>query len=195
MLRTSLALSFVLLFGAAASAAPILQNPPSVEIGTIFGVGNDFTIVFDGGDTSDNVLNYTAQGDGSPGFLPSAAIGAVIFDTPIVAAGDSESGFFNPDNVVRGLAFPGTGAVAGLLVDGGSPSSESFWVQLESTPSHAYFVSLSASRLSDVKTLDHVHEFAIHKQRVDFTVVPEPNAALVFGVGLIVAWGAARRRA
>lgn len=198
-----LSLLAVVAIAGGASAAPISMDPGSVTLDTVTGSGNAFTITFDGGDTSDNVLDFTALGGGSSSpFWPSTALAAIVFDdTSILSAGDTVSGFFDPANVVRGIALPGTGVAAAVLVDAGSPSSESFWIQLASAPTTATVYSLT---LDDLDT--RVHDLGallagvIDSQEVAFSfeggdaVVPEPSAALVFGVGLLITRSVVRRR-
>ena len=96
MRNPSLALllaTLALLVTGAAQAAPITMTPGSVSIDTILGAGNGFTLTFDGGDTSDNVLDFTVHGGGGTGFMnlmPSTALAALVFDgTSIIDAGDT----------------------------------------------------------------------------------------------------------
>lgn len=206
MLRSSswLALFATLAFAVGASAAPISMDPGSVSVDTVLGSGNPFTITFDGGDTSDNVLDFTAYGGGSSSiFVPSTAMAAIVFDgTDILSAGDTVGGLFDPDNVIRGIALPDTGIAAALLVDAGSPSSESFWIQLASAPTTATIYSLSLDGLDlSANSLYALLQSVVDSQTVSFdyegreaAMVPEPSAALVFGVGLLITCGAMRRR-
>lgn len=190
-----------LLVAAGASAAPISMTPGDVTIDTIFGQGNSFSLTFDGGDTSDNILDFTVQGGGGHGFmgfLPSTALAAIVFDgTSIIDAGDTVGGTLNPDNIVRGLSLPGSGVAAALLVDVFDPTAESFWLQLASTPTTATIYSLDIGNLalSDIDDLSDVFRSAIDKQDVRFVAaIPEPGSALVFAVGLLLTRGAFRRR-
>lgn len=195
-----------LALAAPATAAPINMDPGSVTIESILGIGGDFTLDYDGGDTSDNILNFTASGSGGIFFdptIPSAALTAIVFaGTTIIDSGDTiGGGFLNPDNVVNGLAIPGTGIAAGLLLDSGLPSAESFFLQLDATPTMATIYSLNIDLASvDLSQLsqDYVVELlknSITEQSVKFTVaIPEPSAALAFCVGLLVTGRAMRRR-
>ena len=193
------ALLTTLLFAGAASAAPILMNPGSIEIENLNGP-DDFVITYDGGDTSDNVLNFTAEGPGNFG----AGVMLVVFDgVDIVSAGDTVGGFFNPDNVITGLPLLDTPIAAALLLDVGSPSDESFFLGLSGTPTLATVYSIAGidfrrfSQLSKDDLAKLIHGL-VEKQKIEFTVdgvvVPEPSAALVFGVGLLVTSQAIRRR-
>lgn len=202
-LRSLVLLSFplALLVAGVASAAPISMTPGSVSIDTIFGQGNAFSITFDGGDTSDNVLDFTVQGGGGHGFmgfLPSTALAAIVFDgTTILDAGDTVGGTLNPDNIVRGLSLPSSGVAAALLVDVFDPTAESFWLQLASTPTTATIYSLDIGNLSlaDIDDFSDVLRGAIDEQGVRFVAaIPEPSSALVFAVGLLITRGAFRRR-
>ncbi|MGH0033064.1 MAG: hypothetical protein ACQGVC_25010 [Myxococcota bacterium] len=191
-------------FAGAAGAAPIGMNPGSVTLSTVLGQGNDFTLAFDGGDTSDNILDFTVHGGGGTGFMgamPSAAIAAIVFDgTSIIDSGDTVGGLLNPSNVVRGLAIPGTGTAAALFVDNFGPSSESFFLQLSSVPTTATIYSLNVGNVDvgDIKGLDDILNNAIDKVGVRFdsavAAIPEPSAALVFGIGLLVTRSAIRRQ-
>jgi len=199
--RALLVLPLALLLAAAASAVPISMTPGSVGIDTLLGQGNAFTLTYDGGDTSDNILDFTMHGGGGTGFLgamPSAALAAIVFDgTSIIDAGDSIGGTLNPDNVVRGLALPGSGIAAALLVDVLSASSESFFLQLASTPTTAtiYSLDLASIDLQNVHGIGDILKSAVDKQSVRFVAaVPEPGAALVFAVGLLLTRGAIRRQ-
>ena len=194
-------LPFAFLLAGSASAVPITMSPGSVSIDTVFGMGNSFTLTYDGGDTSDNVLDFTVQGGGGHGFmnfLPSTALAAIVFDgTSIIDAGDTIGGTLNPANVVRGLTLPGGGAAAALLVDALDPTAESFYLQLASTPTTATLYSLNVGNLTaaDIKQLDDILKNAIDKQHLRFSAaIPEPGSALVFAVGLLVTRGAIRRR-
>lgn len=186
-------------FAPAAGAAPISMDPGSVQVST---TGNPFTLIFDGGDTSDNILNFTAQGGGGDGFLPSTALVAIVFDgTDIIDAGDQYSGLFDPNNVVRGVAFDGTGVAAALLLDSSAPSAESFFLQLSSTPTTATLYSLDSISFSDITSLQDVLSNYVTAQDLRFSTaftsavpVPEPTSALVFAVGLIATHRAIRRR-
>jgi hypothetical protein len=182
-----------------ASAAPISMSPGSVSIETLFGFGNDFTLDFDGGDTSDNILNFTVHGGGGLLFdpdIPSVGLAAIVFDgATIIDAGDTiGGGFLNPDNVLSGLTIPGTGFAAGLLLDAGLASSESFFLQLDVIPTTATIYSV---HLGDFAGGDfhEVLKNSVKSQKVAFSAaIPEPSAAIVFAVGLLVTRRAYRRR-
>ena len=199
MLLRSLALlvlPFAALVAGSASAVPISMNPGSVTIDTVLGLGNSFTLTYDGGDTSDNILNFTAHGGGGTGFmnlLPSTALAAIVFDnTSIIDAGDTVGGL-SSNNVVTGIGING-GYAAALLVDAFGPSSESFFLQLASTPTTATIYSVDIDLRSITSFKDILHN-AISSQQVRFVAaIPEPSAALVFGLGLLVTRGAIRRR-
>ena len=186
----------------AASAAPISMTPTTASINSL--IGNDFTLRLDSGDSSTNVLDFTVIGGGGCGTLcGSTAVAALIFDgTTVLSATDTVGGFFDSSNVVRGLLTPG-GAVAGLLIDTGSPSAESFSLTLASTPTTATLYSLNLSSLTQIRSTSDILANVTDSVRLRFdvkgggvsSVVPEPTAAVVFGVGLLVANVGLRRRA
>ena len=215
MFRRSFSLACVALLALSlagtAHAAAISMDPGSLTIESIFGVGGDFTITFDHGDTADNALFFTASGSGGigGGADPSAGLAALVFDsTTIINAGDAIANPFDPDNVVNGLVIPGTGIAAALLLDPFAPSSEEFFLQLHATAD--FFSGVSATlyslNIEGIKTLDDLHQIddivgllvdSITSQPVRFSTdqpIPEPTAALVFGVGLLITGGAIRRR-
>jgi hypothetical protein len=173
------------------------MNPGSVTIDTVLGMGNSFTLTYHGGDTSDNLLNFTAHGGGGTGFmnlLPSTALAAIVFDnTSIIDAGDT-FGALNSNNVVTGIGING-GFAAALLVDAFGPSSESFFLQLASTPTTATIYSVDID-LRAISSFKDILDNAISSQQVRFAVaaIPEPGAAVVFGLGLLVTSAAIRRR-
>lgn len=181
----------------AAAAVPISMNPNPVTVNSV--LGSNFTLTYDGGDTIDNVLNFTVAGPGGCGILcPSTAVAAMVFDgVDVTSAGDTESGLFNANNIIHGIATPG-GNLAALLLDFGSPNSEAFWAQLNGTPTTATVYALDLDDLGMVHDLDDILGSFIDAQRVEFSTpgqqVPEPSAAMVFAAGLLLARGAVRRR-
>lgn len=183
-----------------ASAASISMSPNPATIDAI--LGNDFTLRLDSGDSETNLLNFTVTGGGSSCLLcPSTAVAAIVFDgSTVLSAGDSDSGLFSASNVVRGLITP-DGAVAGLLIDVSTPSSEAFWLKLSSTPTTATLYSLSLTSLDAVKSANDIVANVVQSTQLTFSVrgvsgaaVPEPTAAVVFGMGLLVAHAGLRRR-
>lgn len=200
MLKRSFAVllaPLTLLVAGAASAVPITMTPGSVNIDTILGAGNSFTLTYDGGDTSDNVLDFTVFGGGGTGFLnalPSTALAAIVFDgTSIIDAGDTVGGLLDPNNVVTGLGTSG-GFAAAILIDSFGPSSESFFIQLASTPTTATIYSVDVN-FRGTTSLHDILTNSISKQDVRFVAaIPEPGAALVFAVGLLLTRGAIRRQ-
>lgn len=189
-----------LAFATLATAASISMTPSTASVNSV--IGNDFTLRLDSGDSTTNVLNFTVLGSGGSGLLPSTAVAAIIFDgTTVLSAADTVGGVLNSSNVVRGLVTPG-GAVAGLLIDTGSPSSEAFSLRLGSTPTTATLYALNLTSLSQIRSVGDILAAVTDSTRLSFSVagspgsaVPEPTAALVFGVGLLVANVGLRRRA
>ena len=92
---------------------------------------------------------------------------------------------------------------AGLFLDAELASSESFFLQLAGTPTTAtiYSLNIDAEALSKFGqgnlTREEVKRFlenSITSQGVTFSsAIPEPSAALVFAVGLLVTGRAWRR--
>jgi hypothetical protein len=199
-----LGLALGLALSSTASAAPITKTPGSVGIHSVVGI--DFTLSFDGGDTSDNMLDFTLAGAGGcGGFCPSTAVAAMVFDdVDVLAAGDENSGFFDPDNVIRKLSTPG-GIVAALLVDLGGPNLESFWLQLSDAPTSATIYALALDNINGIHGSDEFLGCIVESTRVSFSpsggpstpnpspTVPEPSAALVFAAGLVAAHRRLRR--
>jgi len=189
-----------LVLAGTASAASISMSPNPATIDAV--LGNDFSLRLDSGDSETNILNFTVTGGGGCGLLcPSTAVAAIVFDgATVLSANDSVSGLFSAGNVVRGLITP-DGAVAGLLIDVSAPSSESFWLALSSTPTTATLYSLSLTSLDAVKSANDIVANVVQSTQLTFSVrgisasaVPEPTAAVVFGMGLLVAHAGLRRR-
>lgn len=194
--------ALVLSFGAAgaASAASIEMSPNPASVNAV--IGSDFSLRLDSGDSATNILNFTVSGAGGCGSLcGSTAVAAIIFDdASVLSASDTDGGFFSSGNVVRGLVLPG-GSVAGILIDFGSPSSEQFSLTLDQTPTTATLYALNLDSLSGIRSkgdiLANIHDstrlaFSVKGQPV--SAVPEPSAAIVFGIGLVVAHVGLRRR-
>ena len=90
---------------------------------------------------------------------------------------------------------------ADMLIDVSAPSSESFWLALSSTPTTATLYSLSLTSLDAVKSANDIVANVVQSTQLTFSVrgisasaVPEPTAAVVFGMGLLVAHAGLRRR-
>ena len=218
MARRSLSLfCFALLalsFAGHATAASISMDPDPLTVGSVFGFGGDFTITFEGGDTADNVLRFAAAGSGGigpGGNIPSAGLAALVFDSvTIVGSGDAIGDPFDPNNVVNGIVIPGTGVAAALLLDPFAPSSEDFFLELDAAAD--FFAGVTATLYSlEIDGIDSVDDLlalletddllglledSIVSQPVRFSAdaIPEPTAALAFGVGLLITGGAIRRR-
>lgn len=188
----------------AAGASPITMTPNPATVDALY--GNDFTLRLDSGNSVTRTLDFTVTGGGGCGpSCPSVAVAMLVFDgVTVLSAQDSDSGLFSSGNVVRGLVTS-RGEVAGLLVDLGAPSAESFRVTLSAVPTTATLYSLNLSTLRSFEATRALRSSLISSTRLTFTVgdrggnggspaVPEPSAALVFGSGLVVAACAARRK-
>ncbi|MBK7949237.1 MAG: hypothetical protein IPK00_10975 [Deltaproteobacteria bacterium] len=184
----------------AASAASIQMSPNPATIDAF--LGNDFSLRLDSGDSTTNILNFTVTGGGGCGLLcPSTAVAAIVFDgATVLSANDTNSNIFSAGNVVRGLITP-DGAVAGLLIDLSAPSSEAFSLKLSSTPTTATLFSLNLDSLDRIRTASDIVANVVDSTQLTFSVrgvsgsaVPEPSAALVFGMGLLVAHAGLRPR-
>lgn len=193
-------LAYIGLAGAA-NATPIEMSPNPASVNAV--IGNDFSLRLDSGDSATNVLDFTVSGSGGCGGLcVSTAVVAIIFDdASVLTASDTNSGLFSSGNVVRGLVLPG-GSVAGILIDFGSPSSERFSLTLDQTPTTATLYSLNLDDLSGIQSkvdvLANIYDataltFGI-KGQPPVSAVPEPSAAVVFGIGLVVVRIGLRRR-
>jgi len=187
-----------------AAASPITMTPGEVSINSV--VGNDFTLSLDAGESTTRTLDFTVTGGGGCGFLcPSTAVAAIVFDdATVLSATDADSGLFSANNVVRGIVTP-NGAVAGLLIDSGAASSESFRLVLDRIPTTATLYSLSLNGLDQISSTYDILARATDRTTLTFAVdgvlprppaspMPEPGAALVFGLGLLVANAGIRRR-
>jgi hypothetical protein len=187
-------LSGLLLAGSAA-AVPISMDPGAV---TVSGLGNDFTLALDSGDTSDNRLNFSIAGGGgwgATGFAPSMGLAAMIFHgVSVLSAGEIS----DPDHVINGISIPEMGTVAALLIDGFSPSSASFFVETSATPTIATIYGLSLGDIGQIACIGDVFGNILDSKTVRFSApgsqVPEPTAALVFAVGFLVVQAGCRRR-
>lgn len=184
----------------AAAATPIQMSPNPATIDAV--LGNDFSLRLDSGDSATNVLQFTVTGGGGCGlFCSSTAVAAIVFDgATVLSATDADSSLFSPGNVVRGLVTPG-GAVAGLLIDAGTPSAESFTLRLSSTPTTATLYSLNLDSLSRIRSTSDITASFVQATKLTFGVrgvsgaaVPEPSAAIVYGLGLLVAYAGLRSR-
>jgi len=148
-----------------AAAVPISMDPGAV---TVSGLGKDFTLTFDSGDTSDNRLNFSIAGE--------------ISDL---------------DHVINGIAIPEMGTVTALLIDRFSPSSGSFFVETSATPTIATIYGLSVGDIGEVACIGDVLGNIVDSKTLRFsapgTPVPEPTAALVFAVGFLVVQASCRR--
>jgi hypothetical protein len=192
-----------LLIASAVQAAPITMNPSPV---TINGLNGTFTISLTSGDTATNRLNFSVVGSNPPGMLPAAGAAAIVFDgVSVIGAGEIS----DPHGLITGLAFPGSGTVAGILVDFGAPSTASFFVRLNGAPTTATIYSLTTmstntstlSSWSNGNCSDAGHGGRYHKctcsklpykqkTTVRFhseeTPIPEPSAALCFAAGMLL---------
>ena len=185
-----------LLFGVglagAASSTPITMSPNPATVNAV--LGKDFSLRLDSGDSVTKTLNFTVTGAGGCGFAcPSTAVAMIVFDgTTVLAARDTDSGLFSSGNVVRGF-FTSNGSVAGLLIDTGAPSSESFRLTLSSIPTTATLYALNLTSLSSFDATRAIRSSVAESTRLTFSAVsgsnpvPEPTAAFVFGSGLLVA--------
>ncbi len=182
----------------AANSATITMSPNPATVDAV--LGRDFSLRLDSGNSLTGTLNFTVTGAGGCGFgCPSTAVAMIVFDgTTVLSASDTDSGLFSSANVVRGFVTS-NGAVAGLLIDTGAPSSESFSLTLSSIPTTATLYALNRTSLTSIDMRRAIPSQIIESTRLTFTVVggstavPEPSAALVFGSGLVVAAMAIRR--
>jgi hypothetical protein len=186
-----------LFIAGAAAAVPISMDPGAVMVSTVFGFGNDFTLVLDSGDTADNRLQFSIAGGGGWGDMddmPSVGLAAMIFDDlSVLSAGEIS----DPDDVIRGITLPEMGGVAALLIDRSSPSSASFFVETSVTPTTATIYSLSLAGTDGVRCAGDIVDHIVDSERVRFdspgSPIPEPTAALVFAVGFLVTQAGRRR--
>jgi len=195
-----IALATGLFLAGSASAASITMTPNPATVNAF--IGRDFSLSLDSGDSTSRTLDFTVSGSGGCGFLcPSTAVAMIVFDgATVLSAHDTDSGLFSGGNVVRGFVTT-RGAVAGLLIDVGAPSAESFRLTLSSVPTTATLYSLNLSSLTSFNLTRALRSNVIDSTQLTFSVaggashaVPEPSAALAFGSGLVVAAWAVRRR-
>jgi hypothetical protein len=195
LMRTTMACLALLLFAASAKAAPIAMSPDPV---TLDGINGTFTLSLASGDTSTNSLEFDLLGSDQTGFFPTTGLAAIVFDgTSVVSATELS----DPDNLIYGLSIPGTGVVAGVLVDFGTASEATFQVVLGSTPTTATIYSLNLKSTSTLYDSTSWQRLAIEKVQVSFSSadgasapVPEPAAALCFASGLALVASRLRRR-
>lgn len=184
----------------AANATSITMSPNPATVDAF--IGKDFTLRLDSGDSATRTLNFTVSGAGGCGpACPSTAVAMIVFDgTTVLSAGDTDNGLFSSGNVVRGFVTS-QGSVAGLLIDLGAPSAESFSLTLSSIPTTATLYALNLTSLSSFDAATALRSNVAASTQLTFSVaggshaVPEPSAAFVFGSGLLVAAYAIRRRA
>lgn len=183
----------------AAGATPITMSPNPATVDAF--IGNDFTLRLDSGDSATRTLDFTVTGSGGCGFAcPSTAVAMIVFDgATVLSASDTDNGFFSAGNVVRGFVTS-RGAVAGLLIDLGAPSAESFRLTLSSVPTTATLYALNLSSLKSFEATRALRSSVLSSTQLTFSVVggshavPETSAAFAFGSGLLVAAAAVRRR-
>lgn len=183
----------------AAQATPITMAPNPATVNAV--LGKDFTLRLDAGDSTTRTLDFTISGSGGCGQgCASTAVAMLVFDgATVLSARDTDSGLFSPGNVVRGFVTGG-GGVAGLLIDVGAPSAESFRLTLSRVPTTATLYSLNLTSLASFDATLALRSNVVDRKRLTFSsisashAVPEPTAALVFGAGLLVAAQAVRRR-
>ena len=184
-----------------ANAAPIQMSPNPASVNAV--LGHDFNLILDSGDSETNTLNFTVEGSGGcGGFCPSTAFAAIVFDgASVLDASDTDSSWFSSGNVVRGLITP-DGSVAGLLVDFGAASSESFTLTLDATPTTATLYALNLDNLDEITSHADIRGNVTDSTRLQFTTdttrpsspIPEPSAAIVFAAGLLISQAGLRRR-
>ena len=193
VIRATSACFALLLCAASANAAPITMSPDPV---TLDGINGTFTLSLASGDSSTNSLVFDLLGSDPPGLLPATGLAAIVFDgTSIVSANELS----DPDNLIWGLSLPGTGMVAGVLIDFGAASEATFQVVLSSTPTTATIYSLNLTSTSTLYSSTSWQTLAIEKERVSFASggavpVPEPGAALCFASGLALVASRLRRQ-
>lgn len=184
-----------------ASATPISMTPNPARVDAF--IGKDFTLRLDAGNSMTRTLDFTVSGSGGCGFAcPSTAVAMIVFDgATVLSAHDTDSGWLSSGNVVRGFVTS-RGAVAGLLIDVGAPSAESFRLTLSSVPTTATLYALNPSSLRSFDANRIVRSSVLSSTKLTFSLaggnspaVPEPTAAFVFGSGLLVAAMGVRRRA
>ncbi|MBY0400441.1 hypothetical protein K2X89_09120 [Myxococcota bacterium] len=176
----------------AAMATPITMSPNPATVNAF--IGKDFSLRLDAGDSVTRTLDFTVSGSGGCGFLcPSTAVAMIVFDgATVLSARDTDSGLLSAGNVVRGFVTS-KGAVAGLLIDIGAPSSESFRLTLSSVPTTATLYALNLASLKSFDLTRVLRSSVSESTRLTFSVaggshaVPEPSAALVFGGGILAA--------
>lgn len=199
-------LALTSLVAGAAWASPISMNPGTVSLSTgtanFFDPDPTFDITLVSGDTSDNVLDFDIAGPGFQIPLVHGAVAAIVFDDATIVSSSGGSG----EPIVVAAAFLGTPLAGAVLFDPLGPSSTLFSLGLSNTPTGATFYSLFGVDLDDIEGADSFDDVLdaidFQQERVAFEfesngggpAVPEPSAALVFGIGMLVSAGAVRRR-
>ena len=212
--RRAVAAAFVataVLIAGAVQASPITMGPNPI---TINGLNGTFTISLQSGDTATNRLNFGVLGSNPPGMAPAFGIAAVVFHgASVVQAGEIS----DPHNLITGISLPGSGTVAGVLVDFGAPSSASFFVRLNGTPTSADWYSLASPTTSFASVTNYPNcssqsysfshysscKKSPYKQKITTVFhadrpgnenpIPEPSATLCFAAGLTLVASRLRR--
>jgi hypothetical protein len=177
----------VVVVASAASAAPIYMDPNPVQLPSLDGTADAFTLSLLSGDTANHRLDFQLAGPGGGVFLPSVGASAIVFDDVILTGWGATS---TSDMFFSGPASPffGDPSTAGwLALDWLDPGFAEFYVEADQMFTTATVYSLSIS-FSHIGNLDDFFSHTIDRQRVRFSSsIPEPSAALVFAMGMLIA--------
>ncbi len=184
----------LVLVASVASAAPISMSPDPVGLPSIDGTPDAFTLSLTSGDTDTNRLDFRLQGPGGGRFLPTVGASVIVFDdvtlTDVGTSSVTSMLFLGPE------AFDDDSAAGWLAFDWRNAGSAEFFVVGDGEFSSATVYSLGVD-LRSIRCKDDFDINVIDRKVVHFSsAVPEPSAALVFCVGMVITGRSlARRRA
>lgn len=170
------------LMASAASAAPIYMDPNPVHLSSLSGTPNAYTLsLLSGDDTTNYRLNFELSSE----FVPTAGVAAIFFDDVILTGWGSTS---TSDMFFGELSLGDPSAAAWLAIDWwGETGSVEFYVESDQmfTTATVYSLNISFDQSGDKE--DWL-SYSFDSQRVRFSnSIPEPSAALVFAMGMLIA--------
>ena len=172
------------------------MNPTEVLLPTLFGTPDPYQITLLSGDTNNNHLDFLLSG---PGGEFSVGASVMVFDNVMLTDMGSTSVI---DMMFFGPGAGGTNAAGWLAVDWGTAGTADFFIEADSmyTTATIYTLTVGLSHLQDGHGYyDHVIdtqfvEFTYPASSTSVSTIPEPSAALVFGVGMLIAGRRVTRR-
>ena len=187
-LAFSIAVALVFATGAA-SAGTITMDPNPVDLPTLFGTPDPYRITLLSGDTENYHLDFQISGPADE-FWVGASV--MVFDNVMLTDMGSTSVI---DMMFFGPSAVSPNAAGWLAVDWGTAGTADFFIEADSmyTTATIYTLSVGLSHLQDGHGYyDHVIDtqlvaFQYPASSTSVSTIPEPSAALVFGVGMLIA--------